>query len=79
MILVDEKQVVAGAVDEVVPVGLLIGRVHLGDVVLALQVGQEEVPRVVHELLELDVIEERVDAVQHLKVVEIIGNAKFLL
>ena len=57
MILVDEKQVVAGTVDEVVAIGLFVGRVHLGDVVLALQVGQEEVPRVVHELLELDVVE----------------------
>jgi hypothetical protein len=30
---------------------------------LAIKVSQEEVPRVIHELLELDVVEERVDAV----------------
>ncbi len=79
MILLDKHQVVSVAIDEVDAIGLIIGRVHEGNVVLALQVGQEEVPRVIHELLELDVVEERVDAVQHLKVVEIIHIAEILL
>jgi hypothetical protein len=75
----DKHEVISVAIDEVVAIALLVGRVHQGNVVLAIKVGQEEVPRVVHELLELDVVEERVDAVQHLKVVEIIDNAEFLL
>ena len=77
VILLDENQVISVPIDEVVAIGLLIGRVHQGNVVLAIKVSQEEVPRVIHEFLELDIVEERVDAVQHLKVIEIIDNAEF--
>lgn len=79
MILLDKHQIISVSKGDVSTIALLIGRVHQSNVILPLQIGEKEVPRVVHELLELDIVENRVDAVQHLKVVEIIGNAEFLL